>query len=172
MRYRAFLATAMLVTCLGQTAEGQVNRRRERVQAPGQPPARQQLEQRLRTGMARVVRKRIGLTDDQMTRLSQTNLQFDARRKQLNRDERAQRVELRAQVVAGATANQDRIAAALDRILQIQRQRIDLQIEEQRQLAAFMSPLQRARYAALQEQIRRRIAGLRAGGAAAVPDSE
>jgi hypothetical protein len=56
-------------------------------------------------------------------------------------------------------------------VLQIQRERIDLQIEEQRQLATFMSPLQRARYAALQEQIRRRLEGIRASGVKALPDS-
>jgi hypothetical protein len=34
-----------------------------------------------------------------------------------------------------------------------------------------MSPLQRARYAALQEQIRRRLEGIRASGVKALPDS-
>jgi len=172
MRCRFLLGLALLLSSLGQTVEGQEVRRRERIQAKGQAPARQQLEQRLRTGMARVVKQRIGLSDEQMSRLAQENAQFDARRRQLNRDERAQRVELRAQVVAGQSANQDRIAASLDRILQLQRARIDLQIEEQRQLATFMSPIQRARYAALQEQIRRRLERIRAGGPKAVPDSE
>jgi len=34
-------------------------------------------------------------------------------------------------------------------VLQIQRERIDLQIQEQRAFAEFMTPVQRARYAAL-----------------------
>jgi hypothetical protein len=38
--------------------------------------------------------------------------------------------------------------------------RVDLQIEEQREFAAFMTPLQRAKYAALQEQLRRRVENL------------
>ena len=75
--------------------------------------------------------------------------------------ERSERQALRREALAGARADQPRIAASLDRVLQIQRQRVDLQIEEQRALSGFMTPLQRAKYAALQEQLRRRADGLR-----------
>jgi hypothetical protein len=159
-----------LVALFGEDANGQAARRRDRIQEAR--PARQQLEQRLRAGMANAVRKRVGLNDEQMSRLAQTNGRFDARRRELNRIERTQRVELRSQVVAGQSADQDRIAAALDRVLQVQRERIELQIAEQRELSAFMSPLQRARYAALQEQIRRRLQGLRTTGETAPGDSD
>jgi hypothetical protein len=91
-----------------------------------------------------------------MTRLVETNQRFDDRRRALAREERTARLALRGDMVADARADQNRIAASLDRVLQIQRERADLQIEEQRTLAAFMTPLQRARYAALQEQLRRR----------------
>jgi hypothetical protein len=169
MKHRSLVLVALLLPLLGEAAGAQVPRRRAQ---QGDAPARQQLEQRLRTGMARVVKQRIGLTDEQMTRLAQVNSRFDSRRRALNREERARRVELRAEVLAAQGANQERIANALDRVLQIQRERIDVQIEEQRELATFMSPLQRARYAALQEQIRRRLSGMRAAGVKAPADSE
>lgn len=168
MRVRALVFLALMLP-MAHEASAQASRRRVQ---QGDPAARQQLEQRFRNGMARVVRKRLGLTDDQMTRLAQANARYDARRRDLNREERARRVELRSQLVAGDGANQERIAAALDRVLQLQRERIDLQIEEQRQLATFMSPVQRARYAALQEQIRRRLEGIRAAGVRSPADSE
>jgi hypothetical protein len=57
-------------------------------------------------------------------------------------------------------------------VLQIQRDRIELQIAEQRELSTFMSPLQRARYAALQEQIRRRLQGLRTAAEKSPADSD
>jgi len=38
---------------------------------------------------------------------------------------------------------------------------VELQAEEQRELAGYMTPLQRARFAALQEQVRRRVEMLR-----------
>jgi hypothetical protein len=122
---------------------------------------RLQLEQQLRRGLWRIAKERVGLTDDQMSKLEATSARFDERRRALVLDERAQRMTLRTEILADAKADQNRIAAALDRLLQLQRQRIDLQAEEQREFAGFMTPLQRARYAALQEQVRRRIEMLR-----------
>lgn len=63
----------------------------------------------------------------------------------------------------------ERVAAALDRLLQVQRSRLDIVAEEQRDLAAFMTPVQRARYAALQEQLRRRVQTMQRRRAAAGP---
>jgi hypothetical protein len=134
----------------GQTAPG----------AKGAAP-RSQLETRLRRGLWRIVKNRIGLTDAQMTQLAETNRSFDARRRTLAAQERTERQALRREALAGARADQPRHAAAIDKVLQIQRQRLDLQIEEQHALSAFMTPLQRAKYAALQEQLRRRADGLR-----------
>jgi hypothetical protein len=172
MSPRILLVVAILIPLAGEVAGAQAGiRRQERIAARGALPPRQQLEQKLRTGMARVVKQRIGLTDDQMSRLRVANTRYDARRRDLVREERQRRKELRAQVLAGQTADQAQVATSLDALLQIQRQRIDLQIEEQRQLAEFMTPIQRARYAALQEQIRRRVEGLRGGVAPAAADS-
>ena len=125
------------------------------------PPRRQQLEQQLRRRLWSVTKDRVGLTDAQMTKLGQTNQKFDGRRRSLNQAERAQRAELRTQILAGDRADQNRVAAALDQLLKLQRQRLDTQAEEQAELATFMSPLQRAKYAALQEQVRRRVEALR-----------
>jgi hypothetical protein len=127
----------------------------------GTPPPRQQMEQRLQQGLWRIAKQRIGLTDAQMSRLAEVNHRFDERRRSLNQEERAQRQTLRAEVLANDSANQGRIATALDRLLQLQRQRLDIVAEEQKELAGFMTPLQRAQYAALQEQLRRRAEQLR-----------
>ena len=128
------------------------------VQAPAR---RQQMERRLRERLWKVTKEQVGLTDAQMTRLGETSKRFDSRRRMLNQQERAERSALRQQIAAGDHADQGRIAAALDRLVQFQRQRVDLQAEEQRELAGYMTPLQRARFAALQEQVRRRVETLR-----------
>ena len=173
MTRRLVLFAALLLTIAPDVAVGQASgegggqgpgagvRRRDRIAQQRSAPARQQLEQRLRNGVARVVKQRIGLTDEQMSKLARTNTRFDARRQNLVREERARRVELRRQLLSGEAADQSRVAAALDQLLELQRQRIELQIEEQRDLASFMSPIQRAKYVALQEQIRRRVEGIR-----------
>jgi Spy/CpxP family protein refolding chaperone len=124
-------------------------------------PRRQRMEQQLRQGLWRITKERAGLTDEQMAKLQATTARFDPRRRALMADDREQRQLLRAELVPAHTPDQDRVGAALDRLLAIQRQRVDLNAEEQRELAGFMTPVQRARFAALQEQVRRRAEALR-----------
>jgi len=161
-----WLAASLLVSGVAQ-AQGGLRRadriaRRQEVRAQAvQPVQRQQLEQQLRRRLWQVTRERIGFTDAEMGRLEQVSQRFEGRRRELARDERAQRQLLRAEILSDDTANQDRIAAALDRMLQIQGQRHDLMVEEQKEFASFMTPLQRAKYLALQEQVRKRVEALR-----------
>ncbi len=125
------------------------------------PERRQQLEMQLRRGLWRVAKQRVGFTDEQMTRLESTTQRFDTRRRSLADDERTQRQILRREVLADSSANDAALGAALDRVYLLQRQRADLLIEEQREFAAFMTPVQRAKFMALQEQLRRRAETLR-----------
>jgi hypothetical protein len=46
-------------------------------------------------------------------------------------------------------------------LLQLQRERVELQAAEQQELATYLTPIQRAKFAALQEQVRRRAEALR-----------
>jgi hypothetical protein len=148
---------ALLLAIAPASAQGAGRLREPRAGAPG----RQQLETRLRQRLWSITKNRLGFSDEQMNRLAQRSRRFDTRRRELAIDERQQRQLLRRQILAGSAADQAQVATALDRVLQIQRQRIDLQIEEQRAFAEFMTPVQRARYAALQEQLRRRAERLR-----------
>jgi hypothetical protein len=136
----------LVLVALPAHAQGGGRLREPRAAAPG----RQQLESRLRQRLWNITKNRVGFTDEQMTKLAQTSRGFDARRRQLAVEERQQRQLMRREILAGSAADQARVATALDRVLQIQRDRIDLQIEEQRAFAQFMTPVQRARYAALQ----------------------
>jgi Spy/CpxP family protein refolding chaperone len=131
---------------------------------PGQPPARQQapaeVRDRIRQRFARLLRERVGLSDDQLRRLAPISRGFDARRQTLFREERAVRQALRRELGA-ASPDQARIAAQIDQLFALQRRRLDLAAEEQRELATFMTPAQRARYLALQEHLRRRAEEMR-----------
>jgi hypothetical protein len=133
--------------------------RRLEQQPPAETPAarRQQLEQQVRRGLWQVAKRRIGFTDDQMLQLERTSQRFDVQRRQLAQEEKAQRVALRGQILADSAANQPAIAASLDRLHDLQRQRLDMQAEEQKEFATFMTPLQRAKFLALQEQVRKRL---------------
>ena len=158
---RALTLLALVAPLLVAEARAQGNARRQPPAGVENGPRRQQLEARLRQQLWRVTKNRVGLTDEQMSSLAQASRPFDTQRRQLAQQERSERLALRREILAGANANQDRVATSLDRVLDVQRRRAQLQIEEQRALAAFMSPVQRAKYAALQEQLRRRAENLR-----------
>jgi len=125
------------------------------------PAGRDALEQRVRQRMAAVVQQRLGLNADQMRRLGEVNRDMESQRRLLQEQERDVRVGLRAEVVRGDSANQDRVARFLDQLIDVQRRRIELLSREQRALAGFMTPVQRAQYLAIQDQVRRRMEEMR-----------
>lgn len=162
------LALAMLLVASSAQAQGglaaraaiRANRRaaqQQQKQETVQPGQRQQLQQQIRRTLWRVTKQRIGFTDEQMTRLERTSQRYDQERRQLALEEKAQRVSLRQEILADSSANQGSIAASLDRLHAVQQRRLDLQAEEQKEFATFMTPLQRARFGALQEQVRKRL---------------
>jgi Spy/CpxP family protein refolding chaperone len=117
-------------------------------------------QNRIRERFVRLLRDRVGLSDDQLRRLAPVSRSFEARRQAIFRDERMARQGLRRELTA-ESADQARVAAHIDQLLLLQRRRLDLVAEEQQELAAFMTPVQRARYLALQEHLRRRAEEMR-----------
>ena len=125
------------------------------------PVARQRLEAELRRGFARAVRVRVGLTEDQMTRLRPIAQRYEQQRRQLQVQERDTRQALRAALRNEQTADQSQVDQLLQTMVEIQKRRLQLVEAEQRDLATVMTPVQRAKYLALQEQIRRRLEQMR-----------
>ena len=159
----ALVLMTMAPSAGAQTPPGSASARaRARVsrQLPDEPGAtgnRVQLERRFRQMLYQVTRRRVGLTDAQMNRLMPINQRFETQRRAIQRQERETRLALRTAMRDSTQADQARIARHLDKLVELQRQRVELVAQEQRDLAEFMTPLQRARYTALQEQVRRRI---------------
>lgn len=137
----------------------------QRLEADPAQQQRVQLQRQIREGFWRAAKVRIGFTDEQMVRLEQTSTRFDQRRRLLGQEEKTLRVTLRDEALADSAASQATIASALDRLNALQHQRIDLQAEEQKEFAQFMTPLQRAKFLALQDQIRKRVAEIARGRA-------
>lgn len=129
------------------------------------PPAGAQgqrgLELQFRQRLAEVVRRRLNLNDSQMRQLGQVNDRVERDRMRLLREERQVRQALRAEVLAGDSANQTKVASLLDQALRIQRDRLDLTEREQRELSGFMTPTQRAMYFGIQDELRRRLEEIR-----------
>ena len=120
------------------------------------PPNRAALERRVQQRLAQVVQQRLGLTDAQMAKLQETNRRFSEKRGVLVDQERDIRMSLRDEMARPDSTRQGQVSGLLDRMTKVQRQRADLLDEEQKELGTFMTPLQRANYLALEENIRRR----------------
>ena len=155
MRRTMILVAALLVAPLTLTAQ----RLSERDTSTG---ARRELERRFRERFGELIRSRLNLTDAQMTRLEATNRRFEGQRRELFMQEREVRAGMRdALQDTASAATQERVAPLIDRALKLQRQRLDLVESEQRELANFLTPVQRAQYFGMQEQLRRRVEEMR-----------
>jgi hypothetical protein len=129
----------------------------------GRPPGnRAQMEQRFRAKFAEVVKEKVGLSDAQLAKLEETNRRFETQRGDLFAREREVRRSLRSEL-AETTPNDDRVNKLLEDAFRIQRERLDLQKEENEAMSAFMTATQRARLFGIQEQLRRRMEELREG---------
>jgi Spy/CpxP family protein refolding chaperone len=128
-------------------------------QRPG-AARRDTLERSVRQALARRVQQVLGATDDQMRRLEPINRRFEAERRTLLLEERGTRGELRAALQA-PTPDEALVGRLLDRLFALQRRRLDLLDREQRELAAVLTPSQRARYLVMQDEVRRRVEEMR-----------
>jgi capsule polysaccharide export protein KpsE/RkpR len=114
------------------------------------------LDQQFRERVNKLTQDRIGLTDAQMAQLKQSNARFAPQLSQVAAQERETRRQLRQEMTSGGQPNQQHVSDLLDASLRLQKQRISIVEAEQKELARFMTPVQRARYIALQQQFRRR----------------
>ena len=111
----------------------------------------QQLEARINT----IIRKRLALTDDQFGKLRAVAGKVEDERRVLRREEMVTRSTLRRELLAGDQANETVVGEMLEQLPKYERRRLDLMEREQRELARFLSPVQRAKYIGLQDELRR-----------------
>ncbi len=127
------------------------------------------LERQVRQALAKAARRQLGLNATQMTQLMTVDQKFERQRRLLAQQQRRTRLALRSAMVDSAATASPAIAQQLDSLILFERRRIDLMEAEQKELATFLTPLQRAKYQALQERVRRRLEEMRVGPA--TPDS-
>lgn len=127
-------------------------------------PDRAQLKQQIRDRIGGALKKNLNLSDDQFTKLQATNKRYEERRRLLVEQERDARMGMRDLMIAGDTTNQAKVSSLLDRMMLVQRQRFELVEQEQKELAGYLTPLQRAKYLGMQEQMFRRVEALRQQG--------
>jgi periplasmic protein CpxP/Spy len=122
-----------------------------------QPGQRAIMERRVEARINQIIRTQLALNDEQFKQLRDVSARVEVQRRALRRDEMATRSELRRQLLDSQPANEARIAELLDQLPKLERRRIDVLEQQQRELARFLSPSQRARYFALEDDLRRNL---------------
>lgn len=155
---RPLLALALLSSLVAAPVSGQTRDSAARAEQ------RADLERKLRARLGEVVQRRLGLTAEQARELETVDRRYQPERRRLMQREMEVRRALRRQVAARDSANQTTTAALLDQMIGLQRERTELLAREQRDLAAFLTPVQRAQLIALQSDLHRRVMNARRGG--------
>ena len=142
---RTLVGTALAVVMFASTAGAQ---------AAAEPARAEQARARF----AQLVQRRLNLTDAQLRQLAEVNRRYETPRRDLLARERETRRGLRAELSAGdSAADRARVDKYLTQLLQLQHERLDLVEREQKDLAGFLTPMQRARYLVFQDEVRRRV---------------
>ena len=91
------------------------------------------------------MRARLGLTDDQAAKLKATRERFMPQRRDVMQRMRAIHGALRNQLQPGVAANPDSVRKLLDALMQVRVAQVQLDRDQDRDLATFLTPVQRAR---------------------------
>jgi Spy/CpxP family protein refolding chaperone len=157
---KAVVLAGLLCTALAAPGTAQVG------DTAGRGPAEKRavLERQFRARLAEHVQSRLGLTAEQTRRLQEVDRRYQPERRRLMAREMEVRRALRRQVAARDSADQAATATLLDQMIALQRERTELLATEQRDLATFLTPVQRAQVVALQADLQRRVMNARRGG--------
>lgn len=123
---------------------------------------REQLEQRIRAQMGRMMQERLGLEEEQAEDLAGVVQDFDGRRRELFSLEQATRRRVEALLREGS-ADQDEAAELLERMAQLRLQEAELFRDEQEALLDVLTPAQVLGLQALRQELGQRIRALRGG---------
>ncbi len=119
-------------------------------------PERARLMGQIRRAFTRAVRNQVGLSGEQMRQLAPINRKYVQKRQALARQDRSVRLALREELNS-AQPDQAKVAEYTRQLQAFSRQQLDLNDAEERELGGIMTPVQLARFRALQERIQRRL---------------
>ena len=163
-RWPTAVAAAFAVLSLASVSSAQDGRAGRAGAARGAPQrgagraaGQQPLARELRQAFGAVVKRQLNLSDENARRLERVDRQFEQQRTQLRRDEREARLGLQAALADTANVDQAKIAQYMDQLTRGQRRRADIVEAEQKELATFLTPVQRAKLQGLREQLQQRV---------------
>ena len=117
----------------------------------------EQLRQRIRQRWSAHVRTTLGLSDAQTTKLQGTEQRFEEQRRPLRARQREITETLKGELAA-ADPNQERVTQLINDRQENQRQLQEINRGEDREMQAYLSPVQRARYQEERRRFQERVA--------------
>jgi len=141
-------------------------------------PQAVQMRQQIEARFGQQVREALGLTDEQALQLRNTLGVWAPKRRAIEREERAIKLAMQGQLRPGVAANADSVARLTDRLLKLKVAYAQTFVDEDKELAKFLTPVQRAQFQVMRERLMARIEEIRrqrmqqrTGGGAGVPPS-
>ena len=118
---------------------------------------RAQIEERF----SRHVQQELRLTPDQATKLRGSQERFGTQRRALMRQQLDRRRALEDQMEPGVAANADSVKRLMDGLQAGRTAMLKIEQDEDREMAGYLTPVQRARYQRMREMLMRRVNEMR-----------
>jgi DNA anti-recombination protein RmuC len=125
------------------------------------PVRNQALRQQIQDRFAERIKAEIGLTDQQLARLRATSTTYGSRRRDLAAQERTLRSALADQMRPGVAANQDSVSKLTDGLVNLRASYAQTLRDENREMAQYLTPVQRSQVLAMRERLTQRIREIR-----------
>src|SRR5881409_2422967 len=119
------------------------------------------LRQRVDSVFSMRVQHELQLTPDQTTKLRSTQERFSTRRRTLMTQQMRRRIALEDQMQPGVAANSDSVRKLMDGIQTGWAEMLKIEQDQDREMAGYLSPVQRARYQQMRERLMQRIGEMR-----------
>src|SRR5438093_4680011 len=107
------------------------------------------------------VQEELKLTPDQVTKLRATQERYNGRRRTVMEQQLERRRALEDQMQPGIAANSDSVRKLMDGIQTGRAEMLKIEQDQDREMAGYLSPVQRARYQQMRERLMQRIGELR-----------
>lgn len=120
-----------------------------------------QIRQQIETRFGQQIQATLGLSNEQAAKLRTTFQAYNPKRRALEQDERGIKRALQDQLRPGIAANSDSVNTLVNRLLDNKVTYARTFVDEDKEMAKYLTPVQRAQYQMLRERLMARIEQIR-----------
>jgi hypothetical protein len=132
-----------------------------RPQGPRDSAQTAQLRARIDSAFAQRVQQELKLTGDQTTKLRATQERYGTRRRSLMQQQLERRQALNQQMQPGVAANADSVNKLMEGMRNGRAEMLRIEQDEDREMAGYLTPVQRARFQQMRERFLQRVGEMR-----------